>query len=182
VHIEGDGGMWSIDTDTDLFDEEANLVTVLGSQWGGSSGRYGTDAFNSQGIVPITVGGKTYDIFGEGDAYGPPTTRPYEQTDVGHIEAVSGFWVRSITSPASPTSPSYTVFPGDDAAKPAILNAIHPTTLVPPRGTALADRGLDLHGTRSVSAHDFDEGRTARLSVRRGHQRRCWASCLLRRV
>ena len=136
THIEGDGGMWSIDTDTGLFNEEANLVTVLGSQWGGSSGGYGIDAYNSQGIVPITVGGKTYYVFGEGTSYGTPTTRPYETQagGGGHLEAVSGFWVRSITSPASPASPSYTVFPSDDAARQAILNVIHPTTLVPPAG------------------------------------------------
>ncbi len=135
THIEGDGGMWSIDTDTGLFNEEANLVTVLGSQWSGSSGGYGIDAYNNHGVVPITVGGKTYYIFGEGDSYGTPTSRPYEMVGGGAVEAVSGFWVRSVTAPASPASPSYTVFPeSSDTAKQAILNFIHPSTPVPPAG------------------------------------------------
>lgn len=145
-HIEKDGAIISMDPNTGVFNEEGNTATLTVAQWG--FGSAGLGFYNSEGIYPITVNGTTYYAAGNGDVSGP-VTQPREAGEV----AYSGFWVRSTNSPASASSPGYKLFPtsgtttGAAAQAASFLNAIHPSTSVPPASGGYGTLGFNACGT-----------------------------------
>lgn len=120
--------MYQFDTQTGCTGSPAcsntvNLSTILASTWTSGNSKTRISAYNG-GESPVytdPVSGNQWSVFGEGNqTAGNQTVRPYITLSGTEVNALSGIWWDSLSSPSTATL--YPSNPGTTASPPNFLN------------------------------------------------------------